>query len=475
MVNSQNVIADYRCYFLFRTYRWQAGQQIREPAYLSHNGGNNSPIHYQVSKDKRLFPGPLFNQDPLTTLSGHLLKQWQIFRNLYGQDADTLLLGVVLLIIHDSANPSSLTLTMPAHHSNGKVESIPLMPTGNRLFTIREANAPSSQWLGCQEWLPAALNLNEWQLHFTPNQAMLMPMQTEEFDNHPIFAVYSLDRSELPELSTFLYGDADSTVMNQLVPMLVTRHWQFSHINYATTQFRDSLQAQNTRYRGIQDEELKCHSTAKLEETIQEMSSLYAEAMYILGRLPQAINTLEINEGNLKRRMQGVEDHTQSRWVIDWQPPKPSTEKEMEDDQHPPSKTSSPPPLLAAFQRDIKTLKNNQVYIQGKLTYLEGSRLRWQAFLEERKIELTEWLGALGHIIILAVALAEGLKLLEEYGLLKHEGWLSASIVTVIVWGFILILLILFAIPPVLILLKMIRRGLSCGFKTLRHILGRKP
>jgi hypothetical protein len=96
-------------------------------------------------------------------------------------------------------------------------------------------------------------------------------------------------------------------------------------------------------------------------------------------------------------------------WSIDWQWAQDSLAKLQQaafpDRVRPPPQEE--PALLEEFTFDIEELRNRQIYIEGALKHLEGSGMRWQVAIEERKMELSESFGKIGHVIIFLVALAE--------------------------------------------------------------------
>jgi hypothetical protein len=62
---------------------------------------------------------------------------------------------------------------------------------------------------------------------------------------------------------------------------------------------------------------------------------------------------------------------------------------------------------LDDFSEEVNKLHNHQEYLQGEVTYLTGARHRWHAYLETRRLKMSERLNILGHVLVILVILAE--------------------------------------------------------------------
>ncbi|OAD22748.1 conserved hypothetical protein, membrane [Candidatus Thiomargarita nelsonii] len=157
------------------------------------------------------------------------------------------------------------------------------------------------------------------------------------------------------------------------------REWQFNRMDFAAFQVRKYLRARSS-YRNQAN--LPCLSSRKLSEGLQAMAMQDADTTLLLGKLHQAIKTLEIHHNNLERWLRRAHS---PQWDVVWQP-------------------KDEVPLLDGFNTDVQKLHNHITYIQGELTFLEGIRRRWHLHFEGRQLAWSERLGSLGSILAFLVA-----------------------------------------------------------------------
>lgn len=425
---------DYQLYFLLRTYRWKEDDYIAEPAQLAQPDSSKSGVSYSQDEDKRLFRFDISNC-ALRDLPQQGSTCWQMLRAEYqtcrvrnhatGQESQRdaspeLLMGVAVVIVAENWTEAH-TVPMTLRDSQGKEVGQMLFSPRQSLFSLCEKDQEeASQFTAFQprytQPLPEKAKVSHWQLKWAKEgQWHLVPVRDEENDDNPIFAVYGVSGKQ-ESLAKFaellLYGEGGksrNTVLMHLMSGLLMRDWQYSHIYAAASRLLDRLDKENAAYRSQTDEALRCTDTETLQEKLQAMRTLDAEAKHILGRIQGTIKTLEVNRENLPNRMDTVQRVTQKHgWSIDWQWEQDSLTK-LQQVAFPNHVRPSPlePALLEKFTYDIEELRNRQIYIEGVLKHLEGSGMRWQVAIEERKMELSESFGKIGHVIIFLVALAE--------------------------------------------------------------------
>ncbi len=260
--------------------------------------------------------------------------------------------------------------------------------------------------------------INHWQVQLSGvNAPCLVELQTGEDDNHPVFNLFALDcsawqehPSALEQLQTFAVFDSTncgySPLMFLLSPCLM-KSWQYGHIETASRRLDKRLKQHNHAYKERSDLALRCASREALEQDLQTMQGLEAEAHYERGRIAQALRTLQINRDTLLENQRFLTNDLAGEWQFDWQwYDAPLQALQQQRDGLPPS-AAAQPALLKDFEYVSEELHNLQTYLQGKLTHLQGSKERWQVALEKQRLELYEKLGHIGHAIILLVALAE--------------------------------------------------------------------
>lgn len=404
----------YQLYYLFNTKRPYNKTIVKEP---SESSLEESPlVNHLLSKDsdKRLFHIEPADYSPLN-LEKSLSDNWDKLQKLYGKEpCEALFLGVAVVLIGYSLPEITLNYLETEGHFSESVEFF-------KIYTDSEQKEIRAQFFGLnsKEKLDS-----DWQLTFTEGKPRLIPIR-EDYDHHPIFVVYGLECAETETCSQkFLRGLRKDSILTLLVPMLMSRHWQFSYVHQCSYhEFGEKLRLLNNTYReqGRKDEVLKCRKTSKLETEIQKMRGVQAEANYQLGRIPQAIESLQTNRGNLRRRMQMAEKKVVENklGLIVWSEHTASENSTDSNVDH-----SERSELLETFQHDIRSLQKSETYLQGMLTYLEGHRLRWQAFLDEQRTEeWSEHLGMIGHVIIFLIALTETLNLTTHNHAAPTPAW----------------------------------------------------
>jgi len=424
---------DYQFYFMFRTYRPKEGEYIEEPEKfsaieeLSDSPNPQQVIGYKIDEDdKRLFRFHLAQQPALTEseFKQHLADYWdrvrhqydncQVRNNVTGQvstrnASEELLQGVAVLIIGDQLTEPDQTITIPLRDDQGEAKGHQLFTSANHttLFSLQDTAQQMTEDMRFFEFarkydqrFPERRKVLHWQLQLGPDFG-LKPIQPEEHDNHPFLVVYGLERGKNPpevlreQANNFLLfgkGDNGYTALLELLPKLLMCHWQFNHIDAAASQFQQQLDARNALYRSYLNERLDCATTPQLQQELQEMKTQGAEGKYTLGRLQGAMKTLQINAEDLTGRLELIQDLARERgWQIEFDSA-----------------------LETYFDYSLGVLQNHLSYLNSALTHLEGSSSRWQAMLEERRLELTENIGTLAHLIVFLVALVEMGKLAHE-------------------------------------------------------------
>jgi hypothetical protein len=275
-----------------------------------------------------------------------------------------------------------------------------------------------------------AWQVENWSLRLEDQRApYLVTMLPQDNFNKPIFAVYGLAHGDADtalqqqqtwptNLQQVLAGGGDihqlrkTEVLNALLARLLIRNAVFEMMDCNARHLRGQLQETQAKYSHQDETTLQSTPNYILEEQLREMENLLTQATYTLGYLQQGIETLEINYENLQWRLDHLPQELGEPWQLDSQ----GAEKL--------------PPLLANIRKAIKDLSSHRVYIQGKMTYLEGTRNRWRSYVSEHNHAVTEHLGHAAHLIIFLVALAELPKLIIEY---PEKTELAVLYVTIIV------------------------------------------
>jgi hypothetical protein len=447
---------DYQFYFLFRrTYCPQGEDKFPEPFP---EFGTLQGIGIPIDTDKRLFRRNAPPQKPLAEWQTHLKEAWdsicQEYSNAFSLQppqpqlaspqavdyCEKTLLGIALVLWDDSLDRHEVKLDLydNQHHLLGEV-SFAYRPkvADTWFFSLRDKVGNMPQPAEFHALVPTRKNhawkVENWSLRLDHRAPYLVTMLPQEKFNKPIFAVYGLAHGDADtalqqqqtwptDLQQVLAGGGDihqlrkTEVLNALVARLLIRDAVFEMMDCTARHLRGQLEETNAKYSRQDETMLKITPNSILAAQLREMENLLTQATYTLGYLKQGIETLEINYENLQWRLDHLQQELGEQWQLDYQ----GAEKL--------------PPLLANIRKGIKDLSSHLVYIQGKLTYLEGSRNRWRSYAIEHDHAATEHLGYAAHIIIFLVALAELPKLIVEH---HNTNELSVLYFTII---FILIL-----------------------------------
>ncbi|OUD15562.1 hypothetical protein [Thioflexithrix psekupsensis] len=444
---------NYQFLFLFDRQRTVGSRHIKEPEHLPINEdqvNKNTPPTEAVGYpdgNKRLFrlhiPAAKCHQD----MQQLLLDSWRKVSAEYekcriadtvtlhtslGNESETLLLSVAVLIIDDELKAADHTVTLPLYdvEKKEKTGDCHYEPDNKALFELTPADFSLKNPVTFIEFNPefkpkaftaSFAEKDKWQLSFkVHDEPCLIALKAEEDSNYIAFSIYGLARHDITteknqelnaQLEEFLLFGKDNLGYSALMFLLnpiMTQHRQYNKIDTAAHKLDHHLRRVNAHYGNVSDAELYCKTREQLEHELHEMKSLISRASYELGRIPQAIETLHINRRILLERLHIVNKHGADVWRFDWQwedEALTALQQQQFSDGKPTA--SARPLLLNQFDYGIENLRNQQQYIEGKLTHLRGSIERWELALEQQKLELYEKLGHLGHGIIFLVALAE--------------------------------------------------------------------
>jgi hypothetical protein len=428
---------DYLFYFLFRTYRWQEGEYLREPPLAF---GKLHDLGIPIDTDKRLFRRSAPAQTPLANWGEHFIPAWQDILQYYSrafnpkrphlamaeavQYAQANLLGVALVIMDETVVQHEVTL--PLYDSE-------FHPLGNayfncdpqiRLFSISDQektmSAPAIFHPFKASVNHAFLKKENWSLRLDKSHPYLMTMQARFSEhnpvvnlvpeNNPVFAVYGLAHGDAESvlasaveqaqcwpvrLQNLLLGEEvkglslkSTALLNSIVARLLIAETVFESLDCELRLLRLALQKETTHYFSTPDQTILETPDFVLEQQLREMENLVTTTDYALGRLNQAVKTLEINQDNFQWRLHHLHPE-ELAWEMDWESAKPYSS------------------LLAPLSLGIENLKNHQAYIEGKLTHLKGSCTRWRSYITQNRHQLTEHLGHVGTIIVFLIALGE--------------------------------------------------------------------
>jgi len=398
---------DYQFYFLFRTHLWKEEQYIREPF---DRFGDLDDIGIQIDTDKRLFRPETPTQRPLDDWQAYLKIAWegilQEYCEAFNPEApdeakDTArhfcqdnLLGVALLIMDEAVDGHEVTLDLCDSHDQ-LLGDAGFSYDKNVLLTIQDKSGNMPQPATLHAFIPSVnkrLKTDNWALGLDKEQPYLKKMPAAETQNelaanaqnYPVFVVYGL-----------AHGDALTALEQaqnwpvQLQTILLT---EVGEGPLKRTAILNSILARLLISEAVfetSSKTLRQTPNRVLEEELRKMEALVVQTeAYTLGRLSQAIKTLEINQDNFEWRLNHMQSE-EAEWQIDWQ------------------STGKYPPLLEPLHTGIANLKNHVAYIEGKLTHLKGACTRWRSHISESRYNWSEHMGYLGHIIILLVTLAE--------------------------------------------------------------------
>jgi hypothetical protein len=441
---------DYLFYFLFRTSRWQDGEYRHEPLLAF---GKLHDLGIPIDTDKRLFRRSAPEQTPLADWHHHLIQAWQDILQHYSQAfnpenphlameqavqyCQANLLGVALVIMDEKLAHHEVTLPLydPQYHELG--EAYFNCDSQVKLFSIRDQQETMLQPATFHPFKPSvdkrALKAENWTLRLDKTQPYLMAMQarfsehnpvvTLVPENNPIFAVYGLAHGDAyrvlapftpaerehrwpVRLQRFLLG-ADvkglslktTALLNSILARLLIADTVFESLDCEARLLRLTLQQKTAHYFATSDQTIQQTPHSVLEQQLREMENLVTTTDYALGRITQAIKTLEINQDNFQWRLHNLHSE-ESEWQMDWQSSKPY------------------PSLLEPLHLGLENLKNHLAYIEGKLTHLKGSCTRWRSYITQNRHQLTEHLGHVGTIIVFLIVLGEffGRSKAEEIG-----------------------------------------------------------
>ncbi|MCK5719610.1 MAG: hypothetical protein KAH84_06630 [Thiomargarita sp.] len=376
---------NYEFYFLFQT-KYESWQ---EPSFFSNQLIQNNLHSIRIDQDKRLFryasPANENGQlPPLEEWEQHLQQGWKqiqiCYQNRFKPQA---FMGVTLLIMDDSVTVHQIQCNTSTGATIFKptTEKVPdekiLLKVTDKLGTIRTP-------VTLEEFEPNNYSINEksnWQIQLSSSQTpCLIPMQVGENYPNPIFAVYGLAHSILPDevaeqLQIFLCSDKVALIW-RIFARLMMQKWQFQRLDIAAYQLRQQLDSKTDYYQQIPDSDFECANNKKLAADLRKMAKIDAKAKQVLARLDAGVKTLEINSYNLDRYLHRSEqiwqylDDTDKKyqWNLTWQ-----------------NDTESP--LLDNFDLNIRQLQNHSTYIQAALTYLDGIRTRWHVYLEGQRLQ----------------------------------------------------------------------------------------
>jgi len=438
-----------------------------------------------TDKDKRLFRWNAEASLPLDEWAHCLHRGWQhlgAYYARYGSKPDfgeSAFMGVALLIMDETVDTHQVKIGT----ATGDLvifQSAPHKTTAEKILLQIEENQ--------EHVLPKPVTFEEfeldqsqttWQIQLSSlHPPRLTPMTIGEKPQNPVFAVYGLAHGRLEDecadqLQSFLCSGT-TAVFARLLPRLLMQKWQYTRINEDAHHGRTQLDKKNHLFQQHPDTKLECLWTGTLEHHLREMADLNAAAMFMLSRLQSSIKTLEITRNNIERQLQRssavwqeldqtVVSHKYD-WLLRWQ-------------------FASHTPLLDKVNLDIQHLENHRTYLQSSLNYLAGISQRWELHLEERRLEISERLGQLGHFLIFLVALGEVIALShsgepgKETSLqtgssflswLEHAVWLQqlgsllhSSAV------YVLLILILLGLPVFYIVIIVGSKKLRCWWRHL--------
>jgi hypothetical protein len=435
-ITDQNRNLDYHFYFLFRTHLWKNEQHIQEP--FKGKFDTIRTLGIQIDADKRLFRyDDVPACTPLAHWQAHLKDAWQKvlheYANAYANASVPYvssksmekaleycqegLVGVALIIMDEKLEEThKVTLDLYDTDYFKAGQSDFSYDTDNVLFSIRDKPGDMLQAAKFHAFKPIVekqdLEATNWTLRLDKPSPYLMQRKPADSRNYPIFLVYGLAHGDADtvltslkteqerqeawpiKLAHILLGDVGeglfkkTAILNSTIARLLISEAEFELLDYEARQLRIDLQKNTNRYFAIADEILRDTPNSVLETDLRSMEQFVVQTDYTLGRLSQAIKTLEINQENFEWRLNHLH-HEEKEWEIDWQ------------------RDSKYPPLLEPFYRGAANLKNHVVYIEGKLTHLKGACSRWRSHITENRYNMTKHLGYLGHIITILVVLSK--------------------------------------------------------------------
>ncbi len=423
----------YEFYYLLRTQVEQDNRHQSEPESFFTDNPSLRQEGIPIDEDKRLFRSETYIVPSSPTglpeqWAEQLNQSWEQIQRSYQEHfakeavsevqakefCSQALLGVALLIADTQVE--SYSIAMPLHDNNA-ADQVVFKPGADLLGVIHQPKHRDAAKLVRFEPARRRNSKIHWQLRFDAATPYLAPMDmttdtpNPHFAANPVFAIYGLAHGDLPkaeewprQLQDFLLG-GDGAVLVRVLPRLLIRQWQFSRMDSAARLVRKYLHQQSNYFNQTR---LRCLSNRELSNGLQTLAELDADATRLLGKLSQAIKTIEIHKDNLTLRLKQAEQHS-DQWSLIW--------------QH-----NQEAPLLDSFAADQQKLQNHITYIQGEQTYLEGIRRRWHFNFEGRQLAWTERLGNLGSILAFLVGVgvasitASTLSQSDSY---SSDSWLS--------------------------------------------------
>jgi len=393
-------VIEYQLYFMMLTYRLRHGERVLEPQSLK-TFADISPelLHRKMEKDKRVFQACGTQTMNSEEISHWIAATWQKIKTLYddaGQNhAETLLASVALVVIAEDVADISFDLTVRDEQARALglmsfTDSEVLFELKDQADTIKSPIKFSSFQGDLQKPLKQPRLIERWQLDFS-DTTCFKPIQYEENQNHPMFAMYAVATGRLSdEMSAKVqnllwqaHGKAEGRcALMFLMTHLLMCQWQSNHILAAATIWQEELDKQNDRYRSYSDTNLGQLKINELQKQLLSMRTQEAETKYMLSRLQRAMQTLNINLYNLKNSMEFIAYVApQNDLVVDWYLDEKTAILEREFNYH------------------LQLLEDRKYYIQGSLTHLEASGLRWQVALEKHHSNFNRKITILGYII----------------------------------------------------------------------------
>ncbi|HDN26303.1 MAG TPA: hypothetical protein ENG03_04275 [Thioploca sp.] len=384
-----------------------------------------------IDNDKRLFRADAFTPErqpaALEEWPIYLKSGWEKIQRYYTEQfanqglnenqAHTFctqaLLGVALLINDASIKSHAVTVPVTGHNAMVfKPDDWLLEVVDTEDSAVDKMPAPAALYR-FESQLRSRRQNQHWQLRLDLPIPQLAPLDMMTESANPVFAVYGLAHGDLhnvgaatwPEqLQDFLSGGEPALIVYML-PRLLVRKWQFTRMDLAALTMRKQLRVCSASHNQTQ---LSCLSNQQLSEGLQTMAGQAADTSLLLGKLHQAIKTLEIHQHNLARWLRRARKHSQ-RWEVVWQ----------SDDET---------PLLDSFDADAQKLHNHIAYTEGELTYLDGIRQRWRLHFDGRQLAWSDRISNLGGILSLLVAVGVASITASSTGTLSASGsnsWLS--------------------------------------------------
>ncbi|MEZ5673054.1 MAG: hypothetical protein R3E08_12035 [Thiotrichaceae bacterium] len=393
-------VAEYQLYFLMLTYRLRNGERVLEPGALK-TYADISPelLHRKMEKDKRVFQArrtQLMNSEEIL----HWIAcTWRQIKDLYDDaghnHAETLLASVALVVVADDIAHVSLDLTV--RDEQARALGLMNFTPSEVLFELKDQEdtlqTPVQFW-NFQGELPQPLKqprlVERWQLNFS-DTTYFKPIQYEENQNHPMFAMYAVTTGRMTDelfakVQDLVWFNAQGyCTLMFLMPSLLMGHWQFAHVDAAARVIMNELDQKNSYYREFDETLLLKATVENLQLELQKIHKVIAETKYTLSRLTQAMQTLKINQHNLMvRAVEVVQPVAEKRgWTILWKTQEKVTWFESE-------LAETTVILENCIAHHLQALEISFNYLTGQLIHLEASSLRWQSALETQRVIATE-------------------------------------------------------------------------------------